>query len=98
MKKRIKAILGVFIFFFSIYYFFGGGLEDQALKEMNKIENYVAVDAEKQYRIAKKNGSEMDAYVSASLVVAAYLQANDEVNYKKWKVIENRHAKNIGLK
>lgn len=66
-------------------------------QEMAKIENKVAEDAVKEYEIAKKNGSPMDAYNAASAVTAAYLQANDEEKYKKWKKIEEQEAKRAGL-
>ena len=98
MKNGFKIIFGIIVLVIFYSFYFGGGLENQAQKELQKIENQVALDAEKQYEIAKKNGSDMDAYTQASLVSAAYLQANDEVNYKKWKAIENELAKKIGLK
>lgn len=97
MKKGFKIIFGTIVIVIFLGYFFGGGLEKQAQKEMDKIENQVALDAEKQYEIAKKNGSDMDAYVQSGMVAAAYLQAEDENNYKKWKEIENELAKKIGL-
>lgn len=97
MKKNLTFIFSLFISIAFILYFFGGGLENQTQKELNKIENQVAKDVEKQYQIAKKNGTAMDAYVQAGIVAAAYLQANDEKNYKKWKKIESQEAKNIGL-
>ena len=78
-------------------YFFDGGPESQAKTEMNKIENQVAEDAIRQYEIAKRSGSAMDAYVQAGMVAAAFLQAEDEANYKKWKEIEKEEAKNVGL-
>lgn len=71
--------------------------EDQVQKEVNDISSQVARDAEKQYEIAKKNGEDMDAYIQAGMVAAAYLQANDEENYKKWKKIEKEAAKKVGL-
>lgn len=80
-----------------VSYFFGGGLESQAKTEMEKIENQVAEDAISQYEIAKRAGSAMDAYVQAGIVAAAFLQAEDEINYKKWKKIEEEEAKNVGL-
>ena len=70
---------------------------EQAKQELQKIENDVAADAVKQYEIAKRNGSAMDAYVAAGMVKAAYLQANDETNYKKWTVIEKEEAKLAGI-
>ena len=71
--------------------------EQKVQKEMQKVENQVANDAVKQYEIAKKNGSAMDAYVQASMVAAAFLQAKDEENYKKWKEIEKKEAKLAGV-
>ena len=39
----------------------------------------------------------MDAYVAAGMVSAAFLQAKDEENYKKWKAIEKDEAKRAGV-
>jgi len=66
-------------------------------KEMDKINNQVALDAEAQYKIAKASGDPIDAYSAASYVAAAYLQAKDSVNYAKWKAIEKEEAKAVGL-
>lgn len=97
MKKAVKIIGGIILWLVLLGYFFGGGLEEQAAKDLQKIENQVAVDAVKQYEIAKRSGSDMDAYVQAGMAAAAFLQANDEENYKKWKEIEAKEAKNVGL-
>ncbi|WP_282087074.1 hypothetical protein [Aquimarina algiphila] len=97
MKKIIQFMLGGIITIVFLIFFFGGGLEEQTKKEINKIENQVANDAVKQYEITKRNGSAMDAYIQAGLVTAAYLQANDEENYKRWKKVEEQEAKNVGL-
>ena len=96
-NNNVKAIIGGLFLVGLIWFFWGGGLENQAAKEMQQIENQVAEDAVKQYEIAKRNGNATDAYVHAGLVAAAYLQAKDEVNYKKWKDIENEEAKNAGM-
>lgn len=66
-------------------------------KEMDKISVQIAVDAEKQYEIAKRSGTASDAYVNAGLVAAAYLQAKDEPNYIKWKGIEAQEASRAGI-
>ena len=97
MKKALKIIGGIILALVLLGYFFGGGLEEQAAKDLQKIENQVAADAVKQYEIAKRSGSDMDAYVQAGMAAAAFLQANDEENYKKWKEIEAKEAKNVGL-
>ena len=96
-KISLKSIVVLIVFAITIWYFFGGGLEKQADRNMQTIENKVALDAEKQYQIAKNNGSAMDAYVQAGMVAASYLQAKDETNYKKWKGIEADEAKSAGI-
>ena len=96
-NNNAKAIISLLIFIGLIWFYFGGGLEKQVAKDMERIENQVATDAVKQYEIAKRNGSAMDAYLQAGLVTASYLQAKDETNYKKWKEIENEEAKNAGM-
>ena len=55
------------------------------------------MDAVTQYRIAKRIGSAMDAYVHAGLAAAAFLQANDEENYQMWKRIESLEGNRIGM-
>lgn len=64
---------------------------------LNYINDKVAQDFIDQYYIAKKHGSAMEASVYAGLVCAAFLQAKDEENYKKWKKIheiEEQRASN----
>jgi hypothetical protein len=97
MKKFLKITAGFFVVIIIITFAFGGGTDALVEHEMQRIENNVAEDAVKQYEIAKKNGSAIDAYVQAGVVSAAYLQANDEENYKKWKEIEAQEAKLAGF-
>ena len=59
-------------------------------RTIDKIKDSVAEDAVRQYGIAKRNGDPVDVYVASSMVCAAYLQAGDETNYKKWKAIERQ--------
>lgn len=91
-----------------IWYFFGGGMErhvKQTMEQVNReaqvsmerIHRQVATDAVKQYEIAKRSGTAIDAYVHAGLVAAAYLQAKDEINYQKWKRIEASEARTAGV-
>ena len=95
--SKFKTILFVVIIIVGMSYLFGGGIDKQVANDMQTIENQVANDAEKQYEIAKSGGDKMQTYVQASLVATAYLQANDEVNYKKWKAIEKQEAENAGI-
>lgn len=64
---------------------------------LNDIYIQTARDFEKQYEIVKRNSSAIDACVHASLVAEAWLQANDESNYKKWKRIEEQDCKRAEL-
>lgn len=81
----------------ALWFFAGGGLEKQAASDMQKIENQVAVDAVKQYDIAKRQGDKIQACVQAGMVSAAYLQAKDESNYQKWKDIEKDDCRAAGV-
>ena len=65
---------------------------------MNSIYTKVANDAVDQYYIAKRSGDKMQTYVQAGMVCAAFLQAKDEENYKKWKEIEKEDAEAAGIK
>jgi hypothetical protein len=80
-----------------IWWFAGGGLENQAAHEMQKIENQVATDALNQYQIAKREGNAMQVCVQAGLVSAAYLQAKDESNYRVWKETEGADCRRAGV-
>lgn len=75
----------------------GGGVEKQAADNLHDIHLQVALDAEKQYEITKNSGTAIDAYVHAGLVAASYLQAKDEVSYKKWKAIEKEEGARAGM-
>jgi hypothetical protein len=80
-----------------IWYFYGGGLEKQAAKDMRRIENEVAADAVREYNIAKEKGDPMDACVHAGLVAAAYLLENDSGNYELWKATDRVDCEKAGL-
>lgn len=89
----LTAIIIIVAVIMGVYYFSGGGIEQQTASLYSK----VATDQEESYRIAKESGTAIDAYVQAGIVAAAYLQAKDEVNYKKWKAIEKEEAKLAGM-
>ena len=86
--STVQGILGALVLLGGAWYFFGGGLEQHAAKEMVTIERQVAADTEAQYSIAKRSGQPMDACVHAGAVAAAYLQAKDEPQFKVWKQTE----------
>lgn len=93
----VGAVIGLLVFGGLIWFYYGGGLENEANRKMQEIENKVASDAVDQYGIAKRNGSAMDACVQAGMVTAAYLQAKDEANYQKWKQTEKTDCSAAGL-
>lgn len=82
------AFVGLLLSGAALWFCFGGGLERQAAKDKQRIENQVAADAVKQYEIAARNDSAVDRCVQAGIVSAAYLQAKDEENYRIWKTKE----------
>lgn len=71
--------------------------QEMANSQMKDIHNQVADDAVKQYEIAKRQGDKIQIYVQAGMVSAAYLQAQDETNYNKWKEIEKDAARAAGM-
>ncbi len=93
----VRVVAGIVVAIASTWYFFGGGLEQHAAIGMQRIENQVASDSVKQYEIAKRDGSPMDACVHAGMVAAAYLQAKDEPNYQQWKATERADCAAAGL-
>lgn len=70
---------------------------DDAEQLMRDIENKVARDSVEQYEIAKRQGDPMMVCVQAGMVSAAWLQAKNEPEYKKWKDIEKDDCKKAGL-
>ncbi|CAB3851622.1 hypothetical protein LMG26842_02871 [Achromobacter dolens] len=87
-NNTVQALIGLAVIMGAIWYFFGGGADKLAAKNLQKVYDKVATDSVEQYQIAKRNGANGDACLKASIVVAAYLQAKDEPNYKQWKAIE----------
>lgn len=65
---------------------------------MSEIHQQVADDSVSQYYLSLKGGDNIEICVHAGLVVAAFNQANDEVNYLKWKKIETRECETAGLR
>lgn len=92
-----SAIIGGVFAVGFIWFYFGGGLEKQAAKDMQKIEAQVADDMVKQYHIAKTSGSPLDVCVHAGMVSAAYLQAKDDAHYATWKKIETGDCDAAGM-
>jgi hypothetical protein len=85
-QKAFGSVIAVFVLAILVWYFYGGGIQDS-----------VANEALEQYDIAKRSGTAMDRCVHAGIVRAAYLQAHDEDNYKKWLSIERTDCSLAGI-
>ena len=62
---------------------------DQASRFMDDVNSKVISDAERQYQIASRSGSNVDRCVHAGIVAAAHLQAHDQPGYQSWKMRED---------
>lgn len=89
-NKSLKVIGPVAVIGLAIWYFFGGGIEQQASADIQTAKNQIATDYAAQYEIAKKGGDISDICAQAQLAAASFLQSQDEANYKKWKAIESK--------
>ncbi|MGB1560781.1 MAG: hypothetical protein ACPHN2_04705 [Sinimarinibacterium flocculans] len=74
-----------------------GGTDRPLGRPMNEIDVQVARDAVEQYDIVKRQGDAIEICVQAGFAAAAYLQAKDEANYRRWKQIENADCRAAGL-
>lgn len=92
-----KGVLSLLVLGAGAWFLFGGGLEQQAGTSMDRIEDQVAEDSVRQYNLSKQAGDVIEICVQAGLVSAAYLQAEDQPNYLKWKEIEKADCKRAGL-
>ena len=91
------AVLSVILIGALAWFFFGGGLDQQAAKGMDDIYAKVAQDAVDQYNIAARSGTAMDRCVHAGMVAAAYIQAKDNSSYAAWKQTEKVDCKAAGV-
>ena len=96
-SNKYKGVISIVILIILSWYFWGGGMDKQVKNDMQKIEYSVAADAVSQYEIAERSGDKMQMYTQASFCAAAFLQAKDEINYKKWLDTQHKIAKQIGL-
>ena len=72
-SKIFSSIISGILLVVGAWYFFGGGVEAE-----------VANDEIEQYEMCMRNNDYIGASVHAGVASAAYLEAGDEENYKKW--------------
>jgi len=89
----VMILLGTVLF----VWWMAAGSDKYVKKEMHKVETAVANDMVEQYNMAKRSGDKMQTCVQAGMVTAAYLQANDEPNYRTWERIQKTDCKAAGL-
>jgi hypothetical protein len=92
-----KVLLALIIMGAFAWYFYGGGLDQQASADLSKIQNQVATDALAQYQIAKKGGDATQICVQAGIVSAALLQAKNEESYVKWQQVQKADCAKAGM-
>ena len=71
---------------------------EQSSTLLQNIKTKVAEDAVTEYNIAKRQGDRIQICVQAGFVAAAYLQAQDELNYGLWKGIQKADCKRAGVR
>lgn len=98
----VGAIIGAGVVIYLIYgnRLFGGApsMAQPAQSIMDNISQQVAADQIQQYEMVKRNsGTKIEICGQASIIAAAYLNAKDEPNYRKWKDIERADCKAAGM-
>lgn len=96
MRIKPFTVVLVVVLVVAVGWYFWGGAHDAMMQEgshqfVQDIEDTVAADAARQYNIAARNGSPIDVCVQAGIVAAAYLQAENETEYARWKKIEKNN-------
>ena len=69
----------------------------QADRGMDRIQNQVADDFERQYQDVTVSGTAIDRCVRAGLVAEAHLQAGNQSAYAQWKRTESSDCRAAGL-
>lgn len=65
--------------------------------DMGGIYRQVVADSISQYKITLESGNSIDICVHAGIVSASYLQAQDSINYAKWKQRERVDCDGAGV-
>lgn len=95
-----KYLIGAFLLCFVVAIFYSRITDDydrSAFATEQTIYRSVANDVVNQYEIAARHGDKMQMYVQAGICAAAFLQAGDEMNYRKWKDREREIGKGLGI-
>jgi hypothetical protein len=74
-----------------------GGSGGAAADFERDVYSKVSADAVEQYGIAKRQGDKVQICVQAGFVAAAFLQAKDEAQYRRWKDTEAADCAAAGM-
>ena len=92
MTKMIKAIIAIGIVSIAFY-----SLSIYSLSSISSVKEDVASEMVKNYKTAEKIGDKVQMEVQAGMCEAAYIQANDADNAKKWHDIKISLDKELGI-
>ncbi len=96
--QSISRVVGSVIFAGLLLWFYvGGGWEQETAKQLKSIHIQVVRDAIDQYKIAQKQGDPTTICVQAGYVSATLLQAKLEEEFIKWKATEKAVCRAAGL-
>ena len=95
--EALRGLLGLLLFGGVIAFYFLGGLDWFTAREVDSLYVRPAEDLESQYRLMGSESSEMDKCVQAGIVAQAWLQAEDQGNYRTWKATEKSHCEAAGI-
>lgn len=73
------------------------GMEQEVVESLDDTAEVLAADTIKEYEIAKRSGSAMDACLRAGLVAEFYLSAKNEADFKKWTAVKKKDCRRAGL-
>jgi len=94
----LSGIGGGLVILLVLWYFFGGGFIQTSKKTVDDIYGQVSRDAVTQYKMVKRNGATpVEVCVQAGMVSTAFLQAKDELNYKRWADQERSDCAKAGM-
>jgi hypothetical protein len=92
-KKKSKGqglleVTALIVVATAVIYLSGSSQQTQAANNNEKIADQRVVDQIKKFQMAGQGGNVMEICARAEIIAAAFLQANDELNYKHWKEVE----------
>lgn len=100
LAQKIKLVAGLAMLAFFLANMLGSGSDTADLDRdaavlgqvLHNLNSTSIKDAEREYQNADKTGGDADRCASAGKVASAYLKANDQSSYQKWKTREDQYC------